>query len=198
MRESVKAPESELSLTVCLRAVRARQPGAEERLFEIVYGQLRRMAGQRMRRERPDHTLQPTALANEVVLRLIHAARSVDWKDSAHFYATCAQTMRHILIDHARKNKYLKGKVELFPGIAISERKSEELLAMDDSLAKLARLDPRGAQVIEMTVFLGLTRKEAAETLGVNERTIKRDYAACLAFLRKDMTRMPAARAAAV
>jgi RNA polymerase sigma factor (TIGR02999 family) len=197
MPDLTTAPETETqSLTVCLRALHAGQPGAEERLLGIVYGRLRQMAGYRMRHERPDHTLQPTALANEVVLRLIRAARNVEWKDSAHFYASCAQTMRHILIDHARKNKNLKGKVELFPGVALSRQKSEELLAMDISLTRLAQTDPRGAQVIEMTVFLGLTQSEAAEALGVAERTVKRDYVACLAFLRNDLKNKPAVNAA--
>ena len=187
MPETATATEAPQSLTHCLRAVRAGQPGAEERLFESIYGQLRRMAGQRMRRERPNHTLQPTALANEVVLRIIRTARTVEWKDSAHFYASCAQTMRHILIDHARKTKAHGAKIELFPGIAITPEKSEELLAMDVALEKLARLDPRAAQVIELIVFPGLTQEETAEALDVSVRTVKRDYAAGLAFLRRDM-----------
>jgi RNA polymerase sigma factor (TIGR02999 family) len=183
--------QDDLSLTCCLRAVRAHEPGAEERLLSIVYTRLRQMAGARMRRERPDHTLQPTALVNEVYLRLIHGAKSPEWKDSDHFYSSCARKMRQILVDHARKSIHLKCRVELFPGVAFSEQRSEKLLALDASLEKLARMDPRGATVVDMTEFLGLTNREVAEVLRVSERTIKRDYAGSVKFLRADMANNP-------
>src|SRR5438874_2549067 len=164
---SVGPGESGHSITRCLRQIQSGQRGAEDRLLDLVYNQLRRMAGQRMRYERRDHTLQPTALANEVYLKLIGAARSIEWKDSAHFYATCAWAMRNILIDHARKRTGQQGRVELLPGIALTVERSMEFIALDDSLVRLARFDSRGAQVIELTFFLGLTQKEAAEVLAV-------------------------------
>jgi RNA polymerase sigma factor (TIGR02999 family) len=175
------------SITRCLRQVQLGQTGAEERLLNLVYGHLRKMAGQRMRRERADHTLQPTALANEVYLRLIQTVKNIEWKDSDHFYATCGRVMRNILVDYARRRKYEKVDLEFIPGVAITEERSEQLLALDQCLDRLAAVDPRGARVIELTSFGGLTQAEVAEVLGVSERTVKRDYQACRTWLRAEM-----------
>ncbi len=181
-------------ITRCLRQVQLGQAGAEERLLNLVYNQLRRMAGRRMGRERLDHTLQPTALANEVWIKLICAAKGVEWKDSNHFYATCGRIMRNILVDYARRRKFEKIDVELVPGLAITAHRSEELIALDAALDELARFDPRGAQVIESISFAGMTQQETAEALGISERTVKRDYSACRAWLRVHMTTVPEPR----
>jgi RNA polymerase sigma factor (TIGR02999 family) len=140
-----------------------------------------------MRRERDDHTLQPTALANEVWLRLIQTARCVEWQDSEHFYATCGRIMRNILIDYARRRKMERVDLEMAPGIVINEHRSEELIALDAALDRLARFDPRGAKVVELISFGGLTYKEVAGALGISDRTVKRDYAACRAWLRHEL-----------
>ncbi len=174
-------------ITCCLKQVQLGEQGAEERLLTLVYNQLRKMAGQRMRKERSDHTLQPTALANEVWLKLIRTARGTAWIDSNHFYATCGRIMRNLLVDAARKRKYEKIDVELVPGVAITEQRSEELLALDVAFERLARFDPRGAQVVELIAIVGLTQQETAQVLGISDRTVKRDYTACRMWLRDQL-----------
>jgi RNA polymerase sigma factor (TIGR02999 family) len=154
-----------------------------------------------MRKERIDHTLQPTALANEVWLKLIRTARDTPWIDSNHFYATCGRIMRNILVDAARKRKFEKVDVELVPGVAITEQRSEELLALDVVFERLAKFDPRGAKVVELIAIVGLTQQETAQVLGISDRTVKRDYAACRMWLRDQLrsrAERPAANAAAV
>jgi RNA polymerase sigma factor (TIGR02999 family) len=175
------------SITGCLRQIQLGQTHAEARLLDLVYNHLRKMAGQRLRRERIDHTLQPTALANEVCLKLIRGTKGIDWKDCDHFYATCGQMMRNILIDYARRRKFEKVDLEFAPGIAITERRSDELLALDAALDRLAQFDPRGAQVIELISFTGMTQKEVAEALHLSERTVKRDFAAGRTWLKKQL-----------
>jgi len=147
-----------------------------------------------MCRERDDHTLQPTALANEAWLRLIQTARRVDWRDCEHFYATCGRIMRNILIDYARRHKIEKVDLEMAPGIAINDQRSEELLALDVALDRLAGFDARGARVVELIFFGGLTYPEVAGVLGISERTVKRDYSACRTWLRHALQRQPRAR----
>jgi RNA polymerase sigma-70 factor, ECF subfamily len=174
-------------ITRCLKQVQLGEQGAEERLLTLVYNQLRKMAGQRMRKERIDHTLQPTALANEVWIKLIRTARDTPWIDSNHFYATCGRIMRNLLVDSARKRKFEKVDVELVPGIAITEQRSEELLALDAAFERLAKFDPRGAQIVELIAIVGLTQQETAQVLGISDRTVKRDYAACRMWLRDQL-----------
>jgi RNA polymerase sigma factor (TIGR02999 family) len=195
----VAVPEE--GITRCLKRVEGGEAGVEERLLTLVYNQLRKMAGQRMRKERIDHTLQPTALANEVWLKLIRTARDTPWIDSNHFYATCGRIMRNILVDAARRRKFEKVDVELVPGVAITEQRSEELLALDVAFERLAKFDPRGAKVVELIAIVGLTQQETAQVLGISDRTVKRDYAACRMWLRDQLrsrAERPAANAAAV
>ena len=176
------------SVTRCLRKVHEGESGAEDRLLELVYAQLRRMAGVRMRKERPNHTLQPTELVNEVYLRLLGALRSIEWQNSAHFYALCALTMSRILADHARKRIKEGVKVELLPGLSLTEERSHWLMDFEESLEKLERFDKRGADVVRMSYFMGLSQSEIAETLDVTVRTVRRDLASCEAWLRSDMS----------
>jgi RNA polymerase sigma factor (TIGR02999 family) len=178
-------------ITCCLKQVQLGEQGAEERLLTLVYNQLRKMAGQRMRKERSDHTLQPTALANEVWIKLIRTARGTAWIDSNHFYATCGRIMRNLLVDSARKRKYEKVDVELVPGVAITEQRSEELLALDAAFDRLAKFDPRGARVVELIAIVGLTQQETAQLLGISDRTVKRDYTACRMWLRDQLKSSP-------
>lgn len=184
-------------ISTCLREIHLGRPGAEARLLDRVYDHLRTMAGQRMRRERDDHTLQPTALANEAWLRLIQMARRADWAGNRHFYATCGRIMRNILIDYARRRKIEKVDLEMAPGIAINGRRSEELLELDAALDRLAGFDSRGAKVVELIFFGGLTYKEVAAVLKVSERTVKRDFAACRAWLRCELRKGLAHQASA-
>ena len=175
------------SIAKCLTQIHKGEPGAEARLPDAIYEHLRKMAGNRMRRERNDHTLQPTALVNEVWLKLVRAARMPEVADNEHFYGICGRIMRNVLVDHARHVGPGTVGLELAPGLSVSGHRSEELLALDAALDRLARFDTRGAQVIELIFFLGFTRKEAAGTLKTSERTVKRDYATCMAWLRNEL-----------
>lgn len=192
MDAHISEPIGSEPITVCLHQVSAGVPGAEERLFALVYQQLRKMAGLRMTRERSDHTLQATALANETYLRLIRTIRCTSWKDRAHFYASCALAMRNILIDHARRGKMQKVEIDLMPGIALSYQRSAWLIAFDEALSRLAAFDPRGARAIELTYFIGLTRDEVAEVVGVNKRTVQRDLDSGMRWIRRELN-MPVA-----
>jgi RNA polymerase sigma factor (TIGR02999 family) len=174
-------------ITICLREVHDGRPGAEDRLFDLVYNQLRRMAGQKMRGERPDHTLQATALANETYTRLVNSIRATPWKDRGHFYSTCALIMRHILIDHARKGRMERVDIDLMPGVALTRQRSEWLMSFDESLSRLALIDPRGARIVEMTYFVGFNRKDVAEALQISTKTVQRDLDSCMRWISREM-----------
>jgi RNA polymerase sigma factor (TIGR02999 family) len=160
---------------------------AEARLMKLVYRELRSRAGRYMRSERPDHTLQPTALVNEAYLRLTHKDR-IDWQSRAHFYAVAAAEMRRVLVDHARSRAAAKrgGPLEKVPiesAAVYCTSRPEELVALDDALQQLAGWAPRAARVVEMLFFGGLTETEIAEVLGVSARTVKRDWSTARAWL---------------
>ena len=160
---------------------------ATERLLPAVYTELRRLAAQHMRRERPDHTLQPTALVHEAYLKLIEQ-RHADWQSRAHFFAIASQLMRRILVDHARRHARLKrgGKQEklvLDEARIGTKGSSAELLALDESLTEVAELDPRQCRIVELRFFGGLSVKETAEVLGISPKTVKRDWAIARAWL---------------
>ena len=156
-----------------------------------VYGELRKLARRYMHAERPDHTLQATALVNEAYLRLM-AQQGATWQDRAHFFAAAAQLMRHILVDHARAHKAGKRggeqhQVTLTEGLAAEESKSIEVLALNEALEKLGRVDPRQARVVELHFFGGLTFAEIAYVLETSERTVKRDWTMARAWLFRQM-----------
>ena len=149
------------------------------------------LTGSYMRRERTDHTLQATALVHEAYLKLVEQ-RSVNWQSRAHFFGVAAQLMRRILIDHARGHTRQKRggddqKVSLDEAFIFSERQADELLAVDDSLNQLAKIDPRQAKVVEMRFFGGLSIEEAAEALQVSPKTVKRDWSVAKAWLYADL-----------
>jgi RNA polymerase sigma-70 factor (ECF subfamily) len=161
---------------------------ALDRLMPLVEAELRRLAQFHMRRESPTHTLQPTALVNEVYLKLVDQTQA-RWHNRAHFFAVAAQLMRRILVDHARRN--LRGKrgggaddVPLDEVMAISPKKSVELLAMDEALDRLARFDPLKAKIVELRHFGGLSVKETAEVLQVAEITVMRHWGLAKSWLR--------------
>jgi RNA polymerase sigma factor (TIGR02999 family) len=156
-------------------------------LMPLVDQELHRLAHYYMRREKPGHTLQTTALVNEAYLKLIDQ-RQVRWKNRAHFFALSAQLMRRILVDHARKRKYAKrgggaAKVTLDEAMIVSRERGTDLIALDDALERLAALDPRKGQVVELRFFGGLTAEETAEVLDVSSLTIKRDWKMAKAWL---------------
>ena len=174
-----------------LSALTNGEDGAAAKLIPVVYDELRRLAGSYMRRERVDHTLQATALVNEAYLKLIEQ-RAVNWQSRAHFFGVAAQLMRRILIDYARGHTREKRggeqkKVSLDEVFLFSEQQADELLAVDDSLNLLAKVDPRQARVVELRFFAGLSVEEAAEALGVSPKTVKRDWSVAKAWLYADL-----------
>jgi RNA polymerase sigma-70 factor, ECF subfamily len=166
-------------------------PHAASKLIPVVYDELRHLAAGYMRRERPDHTLQPTALVHEAYVKLL-AQRSVDWQGRAHFFGVAAQLMRRILIDHARGHLRQKRggeqrKVSLDEALVFSEQQSAEILAVDESLQRLEQVDPRQARVVELRFFGGLNIEETAEVLKVSAKTVKRDWSVAQAWLYADI-----------
>jgi RNA polymerase sigma-70 factor (ECF subfamily) len=164
---------------------------ALDRLIPVVEGELRRLARYHMRRESPTHTLQTTALVNEVYLKLVDQ-KHARWHNRAHFFAVAAQLMRRILVDHARR--HLRGKrgggaVELpLDEVAILSRtKSIELLALDEALDRLSRLDPLKARIVELRHFGGLSVKETAEVLKISEITVIRHWGLAKSWLRRSV-----------
>jgi len=168
--------------------------GAMDRLVPLVYNELRVLAASYLRRERLDHTLQPTALANEAYLRLIDQ-RAVQWNSRSHFYGIAAQLMRRILVDHARAHRAEKrgGQAERVPldeAVAWTGPHDVNLIALDDALQGLAAHDPRKARVVELRFFGGLSVDESAEVLGVAAITVMRDWNLAKAYLFREMTRL--------
>ena len=157
-----------------------------DRLYPLVYEQLRRIAHRRMRAERPGHTLGTTGLVHETYLRLVDQTR-VEWHDRAQFYALAARAMRRVLVDYARRYRALQRggglrQVPLTDDAALTEQ-GESLLALDEALERLAALNGRLSQVVECRYFAGLTEDETAEVLGVTTRTVQRDWAKARGWL---------------
>jgi len=164
---------------------------AREALMPLVYDELRRLAASYLRRERPDHTLQPTALVNEAYLRLVEE-KSVNWQSKSHFFGVSAKLMRRILVDHARSHLAEKRgsglpKVGLTEAIAMSKEQPADLLALDESLTRLAELDPQQSRIVELRVFSGLTVEEVAQALSISPATVKRDWAVAKAWLLREV-----------
>jgi RNA polymerase sigma-70 factor, ECF subfamily len=179
------------SVTRLLRAWSGGDSDALDRLVPLVYEELRRRARRYMARENPGNTLQPTALVNEVYLRLVDAAE-VRWQDRAHFYAIAAQMMRRILVDAARARGSAKRggpgvKIALDERFAAAPAADRELLALDDAIEALSRKDPRKAKVVELRFFGGLSLQETAEALQVSEDTVGRDWNFAKAWLAHEM-----------
>jgi len=177
-------------VTPLLREVSKGDQEALARLVPLVYGHLRRLAAHFMNAERNDHTLQPTALVHEAYLLLVR--QKVEWQNKAHFFAVAAQLMRRILLDHAKarvrkKRGGLQNKVALDEVHLIEEDRSQQLIALDRSLTKLAKLDPRQSRIVEMRYFGGLEMREIAEVLEVSLKTVERDWQAARLWLRADL-----------
>lgn len=180
-------------VTRMLRDWRDGDQGALDKLIPVVYDELRRQAARYLRRERPGHTLQTTALIHEAYLRLVDQQR-VEWQNRAHFYAIAARLMRQILVDHARKRQALKReagdiKVPLEEAMLTSPDRSLDLVTLDEALTRLAVLDPQQSRVVELRYFSGLSVEETAEVLGVSSRTVKRDWNVAKAWLRQQVGR---------
>lgn len=165
---------------------------AAAELFPIVYEELRRLAAAALRRERTDHTLQPTALVHEAFLRLAETP-GASWENRAHFVAIAARVMRRVLVDHARgRNALKRGNGEIRVPIddvdvpAVGQ--DVDLVALDDALARLALLDERQARIVELRFFGGLSVPETAALIGASERTVKRDWQVARAWLTRELS----------
>ena len=186
MTEQAPNPQQ---VTEWLAAWRTGNLDARNRLFAVAYPQLRQIAARFLRHERADHTLDPTALVNELALRLLGSA-PLAYKDRSHFFALAAQMMRRILVDYARarvagKRGGVQQRVTL-SSIADdlgAAPQSEDLLVLDDALSNLERADPRAAHVVELRFFGGLHEQDVAEILGVSVTTVKRDWKVARAWL---------------
>ncbi len=182
--------QSGVDVSGLLRAWTGGDREALDRLTPIVYHELRRLAGRYMRRERPDHSLQATALVNEAYMRLADYNR-MEWQNRAHFFAVAAQLMRRILVEHARRRNWKRGgqvqHVALDEAVVVGGSRSTDLVALDDALTALAQMDPRKVQVVEMRFFGGLSVEETAEVLKVAPITVMRDWSGAKAWLYREM-----------
>jgi RNA polymerase sigma-70 factor (ECF subfamily) len=177
-------------VSTLLRAWSDGDQGALDQLTPIIYDELRRLAGHYLRRERSGHSLQATALVNEAYLRLVDYKR-MRWENRAHFFAVSAQLMRRILVDHARRHNLKRGggvpHVPLEETAIVGGGRAENLVALDDALHALARMDARKARVVELRFFGGLSVEETAEVLQVSPGTVMRDWSTARAWLYREM-----------
>jgi RNA polymerase sigma factor (TIGR02999 family) len=180
-------------VTLLLARWRKGSAEAEEQLMERVHGELRRLAASYLRRERGAQTLQPTAVVHEAFIRLL-PQRRVPWENRAHFFGIAAKMMRRVLVDHARRRQAAKrdaGPAEpvSISGIAspVGEADRVDVLALHEALSKLADLDPRQSEIVEMRFFAGLTVEEIAEALEISPATVKRDWSTAKMWLKRQM-----------
>jgi RNA polymerase sigma factor (TIGR02999 family) len=162
-------------------------------LLPLVYDELRRLAASYMRFEAPGHTLQATALVHEAYMKLIQQ-REVSWKSRAHFFGIAAQMIRRILVDHIRATRAQKrgsgfAALSLDEALGVSEQKNWEILALDDALKTLAKVDPQQARIVELRFFAGLSIEETATVVGVSPATVKRDWVSARAWLHRELSR---------
>ena len=169
---------------------------ALEKLTPLVYDELRRLAGRYLRHERPGHTLQSTALVHEAYMKLV-GQTSVRWQNRAHFFGIAAQMIRRILVDYARGRRAGKRgsgaeKLSLDEAIALRGSPDLDLIALDDALDGLAKIDPRQSHLVELRFFAGLTLEETAEVMQMSIATAKRDWVSAKAWLSREIRRQPA------
>jgi RNA polymerase sigma-70 factor, ECF subfamily len=185
------AASSAADVTGLLLAWRAGEREALDRLMPRVYEELRRIAHHQLGRERRDHTLGTTALVHEAYIRLIDQTR-VEWQDRTHFFAVAARLMRRVLVDHARRHRAGKRsggrtRVSLADAALLADERADLLVAVDEALTRLARLDERLGRVVECRFFGGLTEEETAAALGVTARTVRRDWVKAKGWLYQEL-----------
>jgi len=165
---------------------------ALDKLMPLVYSELRRLASNYLRRERPGHTLQPTALVNEAYLKLVDQ-RNAKWQNRAQFFGIAAQLMRRILVDHARQHQAVKRggsdqqRLSITSAEVLIKQPELDLLALNEALDELGRLDPQQSRIVELKFFGGLSIEEIAEVLGIGHATVERDWKMARAWLRKQL-----------
>jgi len=178
-------------ISAILRAWTGGDQGALDKLTPIVYDELRRLARRYMHRERPGHSLQTTALVNEAYIRLVDYKR-MQWQNRAHFFAVSAQLMRRILVEHARRHNLKRGgdvvHVSLEEALVLGGGREAEMVALDDAMNALAKMDARKVQVVEMRFFGGLSVEETAEVLKISPVTVMRDWTMAKAWLHRELT----------
>jgi len=160
-------------------------------LVPLIYAELKRIAGGQLRKERPGHTLQATALVHEAYLKLVDQ-RGVTWQSRAHFFGVAATVMRRILLDYAKsRNRFKRGggvqRISFDEDLVATAERASELIQIDEALTRLERLDPRQAKVVEMRFFGGLSVEETSVALGVSEPTVKREWAMAKAWLHREI-----------
>lgn len=180
-------------VTDLLMRWREGDPKALDALMPLVYGELRRIAGHYLRLERPDHTLQSTALVHEAFMRLV-GRNPPEWQSRAHFYGVAAKLMRQVLVDHARSHFAEKRggksfKLTLQDGMVGSGQRDLDILALDDALNQLAELSPQQSQIVELRFFSGLSIEETSEVMGISPATVKRHWTTARAWLFREMNR---------
>ena len=178
-------------ITGLLVRLKSGEPEVSARLIALVYPELHAMAGRCMRRERPDHTLQPTVLVHEAFLRLVGQS-GIQWESRAQFFGFAAAVMRRVLVDYAREHRALKrggaaARVTLDDALLVTEEHLDRVIMIDDSLRKLAEVDPGQARVVELRFFAGMNVEETAEALGISPATVKREWSHAKAWLQRDM-----------
>ena len=184
-------PASKVSLL--LQEWRGGDRKALDTLLPLVYKELRRLAHAHLRNERPDHTLQSAALVNEAYLRLI-GLDAPQWESRTHFFAIAARLMREVLVDYARRHRAGKRgggarKLSLTDATEVSRRQDVDVVALDDALGALAKIDPRQSQVVELRFFAGLSLQEISAALQIAPATVQRDWTAARAWLHREMSK---------
>jgi RNA polymerase sigma-70 factor (ECF subfamily) len=182
-------------ITILLHRLRTGDEHAQSDLLSLVYDQLHRIARQQLQAERREHTLQPTALVNELYLRL-KLDKSIDWQDRKHLFSVVAVTMRRILVDHARARNAQRRpspnrRVDIDNCFVRSDDHPAEFLILNDALDRLAEHDPRQAEIVRLRFFAGLTTEETAAVLNIGERTVKRDWQMARAWLSSLLKQPP-------
>jgi len=185
-------PETGGAVTLLLGQLRAGKQDVAEQLAPLIYDELRRIASAQMRRERPDHTLQATAVVHEAYMRLA-GEQEVPWQNRAHFFAIAAQTMRRVLLDYARQRHAGKRggegarKVDIDAELLVGDDRLEDVIALDEVLGRLSEMDPEQGRIVELRFFAGLNVEETAEVMGISARTVKREWRSAKAWLSREL-----------
>jgi RNA polymerase sigma factor (TIGR02999 family) len=185
--------ERRSEVTLLLRRLSAGDKSALNQLLPLIYTELHQLASSYMRRERPGHTLQTTALVHEAYLQLV-GQENAHWDSRSQFFGVAAQLMRRILVDHARAHHAAKRggnlpRLSLDEAIVMAMERGGDLLAIDELLQKLADIDPQQARIVELRFFAGLSVEETANALSISDRTVKRDWAMAKAWLQRELQR---------
>jgi RNA polymerase sigma-70 factor, ECF subfamily len=180
-----------MQVTGLLRQWRDGDESALDQLMPLIHDALHRLAHQHVNRERRGHTLQTTALVNEAYLRLVEQ-RGADWESRAHFFAASARVMRHVLVDYARQRASGKRggqfkRITLDGDVAVSAERAAEIVALDDAMEALEKINPRGCKVVELRYFGGMNTKDAAAVLEISETTVERDWRFAKAWLYREL-----------